>query len=166
MGSSIFLPSAWTNSWEKVRLEKDMSIPTERSHQSVERPDSLPSRRSQCTEDRARPPLHVPSTTAFPPSQRALAISTAKSGTVLPGAELPGLALAVPVLPALAPSGTAPSSTGESVRSPAPTSHRKPLVTRYEAENIRSAAKSTASTFWIAFSPENQSSVLRMAHSL
>src|SRR5215208_92780 len=124
MGSSIFLPAAWTNSWEKVRLEKDMSVPTERSHQSVERPDSPPSRRSQCTEDRARAPLHVPSTTAFPPS-----------------------------------------STGESVR-PAPASHRKPLVTRYEAENIRSAAKSTASTFWITFSPENQSSVLRMAHSL
>jgi len=72
----------------------------------------------------------------------------------------------VAALPGLAPSGTAPSSTGESVRSPAPASHRKPLVTRYEAENIRSAAKSTASTFWITFSPENQSSVLRMAHSL
>src|SRR5215212_2878786 len=108
MGSSIPLPLACTNSWEKVRSDQFISDAARRSHQSVALPDLPPSSRSQFTEEIS--PFHVPSTTAFSPSQRAPAMFRWLSGAVISAsavalAELPGLA---------EPGGADLSSMGES----------------------------------------------------
>src|SRR5215212_10665860 len=109
MGSSIPLPLACTNSWEKVRPDQFISDAARRSHQSVALPDLPPSSRSQCTEEIS--PFHVPSTTALSPSQRAPVTLSVLLGAVTP-------ALALKEEPGLVVLGAAPFSIGELALSP------------------------------------------------